>query len=212
MQKNTNFRTIVFATLLGLVSSLSLFLVYVQTKPLSEANERAEELRNYLFVLDVPVSSNAGAEELLKIFDRFIRVKKVDSLTFYEYYPENGSSDSPVAVALPLSGPGLWGRIDGVLALEPDLKTIKGIRFYKQIETPGLGGEITTDWFQSQFVGKSILSSSGVPGFRIVKQGEVLDKNSVDGISGATMTSDRVEKFLVDLIKSVWNARSEYAR
>lgn len=212
MKKNTNFRTIVFATLLGLISSLSLFLVNVQTKSLSEANERAEELRNYLFSLDVPVSQDAGAEELLEIFDRFIRVKEAGSLTFYEYYPEGGSSDSPVAVALPLSGPGLWGRIEGVMALEPNLETIRAVRFFKHIETPGLGGEISTEWFQSQFTGKSILSSSGVPGFRIGKPGEAVDENSVDGISGATMTSDRVEKILADLMEMVWKARSEYER
>ena len=212
MPKNTNFRTIVFATVLGLCCSLSLVLVNMQTGTLREANERAEELRNYLFALDVPVSSDAGAEELLEIFDKSIRIKEAGSLTFYEYYPEDGSSDSPAAVAVPLSGPGLWGRIDGVLALEPDLKTIKGIRFYKQSETPGLGGEIGAEWFQIQFNGKSILSPAGTPGFTIGKPGEIRDANSVDGISGATMTSDRVEDILADLADMVWKARSEYER
>jgi Na+-transporting NADH:ubiquinone oxidoreductase subunit C len=212
MQKNTNFRTIVFATVLGLCCSLSLVLVNMQTGSLREANERAEELRNYLFALDVPVSSEAGAEDLLKIFDESIRIKETGSLTFYQYYPEGDISGLPAAVAVPLSGPGLWGRIDGVLALEPDLTTIKGVRFYKQSETPGLGGEIGADWFQIQFKGKSILSQTGTPGFTIGKPGEVRDANSVDGISGATMTSDRVEDILADLADMIWKARSEYER
>jgi Na+-transporting NADH:ubiquinone oxidoreductase subunit C len=210
MPKNNNFRTIVFATVLGLCCSLSLVLVNMQTGTLREANERAEELRNYLFALDVPVSSGAGAEELLAIFDKSIRVKETESLPFYEYYPEDGSSDSPAAVAVPLNGPGLWGRIDGVLALEPDLKTIKGVRFYKHSETPGLGGEIGAEWFQAQFNEKSILSPDGTPGFTIGIPGEIRDVNSVDGISGATMTSDRVENILADLAVIVWKARSEY--
>jgi len=210
MQKNTNLKTIVFATVLGLICSLSLVLVNIQTKPLREANERAEELRNYLFALEVPVSPDAGAEELLEIFDKSIRIKEVGSLTFYEYYSEEGSSNSPTAIAVPLSGPGLWGRIDGVLAMEPDLKTIRAVRFFKQTETPGLGGEIGAEWFQSQFTGKSILSSSGTPGFRIGKPGEARDENSVDGISGATMTSDMVEDILAELMNMVWKARSEY--
>ena len=210
MQKNTNLKTIVFATVLGLICSLSLVLVNIQTKPLREANERAEELRNYLFALEVPVSSDAGSEELLEIFDRSIRIKEAGTLTFYEYYSEEGSSETPTAIAVPLSGPGLWGRIDGVLAMEPDLKTIRAVRFFKQTETPGLGGEIGAEWFQSQFTGKSIISSSGTPGFRIGKPGEALDENSVDGISGATMTSDMVEDILAELMNMVWKARSEY--
>ena len=210
MPKNNNFRTIVFATVLGLCCSLSLVLVNLQTGTLREANERAEELRNYLFALDVPVASGAGAEDLLAIFDMSIRIKETGSLTFYEYYPEDSSSNLPAAVAVPLSGPGLWGRIDGVLAMEPDLKTIKGVRFYKQSETPGLGGEIGAEWFQAQFNGKSILSPDGTPGFTIGKSGEVRNVNSVDGISGATMTSDRVEDILTDLAVMVWKARSQY--
>ena len=210
MQKNTNLKTIVFATVLGLICSLSLVLVNIQTKPLREANERAEELRNYLFALEVPVSSDAGSEELLEIFDRSIRIKEAGTLTFYEYYSEEGSSETPTAITVPLSGPGLWGRIDGVLAMEPDLKTSRAVRFFKQTETPGLGGEIGAEWFQSQFTGKSIISSSGTPGFRIGKPGEALDENSVDGISGATMTSDMVEDILAELMNMVWKARSEY--
>ncbi len=210
MQKDTNLKTIVFATVLGLVCSISLVLVNMQTKPLSLANERAEELRNYLVALEVPVSPDAGSTELLEIFDRLIRTKEVGSLTFYEYYDEERSSELPTAIAIPLSGPGLWGRIDGVLALEPDLKTIKAVRFFKQTETPGLGGEIGAEWFQSQFVGKSILSSSGEPGFIIGKPGEPRDDNSIDGISGATMTSDKVQIILEELMIMVWKARSEY--
>ena len=154
------------------------------------------------------MESGAGADELLSIFDKTIKIKDAGGIKFYEYYPENSSNAAAVAVAL--SGPGLWGIIEGVIAMEPDLKTIKGIRFYKQIETPGLGGEIASDWFQSQFIGKSIISTSGTPGFRIVKPGGETDSNSVDGISGATMTSIRVETILTRLAERIWKARSAY--
>ena len=98
---------------------------------------------------------------------------------------------------------------DWLLALEPDLTTIKSVRFFRQTETPGLGGEIVAEWFQTQFEGKSIISSSGKPGFKIGKPGQQTDANSVDGISGATMTSDKVEDILAVLAEIVWKARSE---
>ena len=103
---------------------------------------------------------------------------------------------------MPFSGPGLWGPIYGVLALEPDLRTIRGIRFFKQEETPGLGGEIGADWFQDQFVGKQIASEADVYGFAIVKPGTGEGVNVVDGITGATMTSDRVA-VMIDSIAAV---------
>ncbi|PKK96399.1 MAG: hypothetical protein CVV58_06550, partial [Tenericutes bacterium HGW-Tenericutes-3] len=56
---------------------------------------------------------------------------------------------------------GLWSTLYGYLALETDLKTIKGISFYKHAETPGLGGEIDKPEFQKNFYGKKILSESG---------------------------------------------------
>ena len=66
-------------------------------------------------------------------------------------------------MAVPFSGSGVWGPIEGVLALEPDMQTIRGVRFYKQEETPGLGGEIASDWFQAQFKGKTLVSAAGDP-------------------------------------------------
>jgi Na+-transporting NADH:ubiquinone oxidoreductase subunit C len=107
---------------------------------------------------------------------------------------------------------GLWGVIKGVLALQPDLQTIKGISFYQQEETPGLGGEIGSEWFAKQFVGKRILSGSGAPGFRVLRPGASPGPNEVDGISGATMTSNRVQLMLDSLSKAIEKERSAYVQ
>ena len=77
------------------------------------------------------------------------------------------------------------------------------MRFYQQEETPGLGGEIGSRWFQEQFEGKSIADAAGNPGFRIVKPGRPAGENAVEGISGATMTSDRVAAMLDRLGKAI---------
>ena len=107
------------------------------------------------------------------------------------------------AVAFPFAGPGLWGPIKGFLALEADLRIIRSIAFHEQEETPGLGGEIGADWFKRQFEGKSILSSDGVPGIKITRGDGASEPNEVDGITGATMTCDKVEEMLNQAIAKI---------
>ena len=82
------------------------------------------------------------------------------------------------------------------------MKTIRGITFYEQEETPGLGGEITAAWFREQFVGKSIIGADGKPGI-IIRRGGEPAPNKVDAISGATLTCDKVQAMLCEAIESI---------
>ena len=84
------------------------------------------------------------------------------------------------------------------MCLKNDLRTIYGLSFYKQEETPGLGGEISADGFRDQFQGKVVATDTEI-GIRIVRDGADAD-NEVDAISGATMTCDKVEAMLNELI------------
>ena len=107
------------------------------------------------------------------------------------------------AYCIPIVGKGLWSTLYGYLALEKDLKTVKGITFYKHAETPGLGAEIETTLFRESFKGKKILDKKGkLVSVRVVK-GSVnpqspMKMHEVDGISGATLTCNGV----TDLIKA----------
>ena len=100
------------------------------------------------------------------------------------------------------AGPGLWGPIKGFLALDPKITKIQGITFYEQEETPGLGGEIVKPSFRDKFVGLVIRDEAGNPGI-IIKNGGEAAVNKVDGISGATMTCDKVQEMLNEAIKSI---------
>jgi Na+-transporting NADH:ubiquinone oxidoreductase subunit C len=109
------------------------------------------------------------------------------------------------ALAVPVSGKGLWSTLYGFLALENDLNTVRGITFYKHGETPGLGGEIEKPWFQDNFIGKKIFDNSGdLVSIKVIK-GKVAEmindpeeiSHSVDGISGATITSKGVTALLI---------------
>lgn len=102
-----------------------------------------------------------------------------------------------LSVALPLNGQGLWGPISGYLALDAKGEKIKGTAFFAPKETPGLGAEIQADNFKQQWVGKK-LSKGGAPTPVRVVKGKAADICSsdidycVDGVSGATITSDGV--------------------
>jgi Na+-transporting NADH:ubiquinone oxidoreductase subunit C len=205
-------RTLVFAGVLGLICAGLLAGISQYTAPYRQANEKAEEVRNYLAALGVPVPAEANAQELLRVFEKNVKEISLGELPAYEYIPESGAARAALAVAVPFSGVGLWGPVKGVLALEPDLRTIREIRFYQQEETPGLGGEIGAEWFRRQFEGKQIVSSAGEPGFRILKPGSPADANAVDGITGATMTSQRVQNIVDDLAKRVWKERERYVQ
>ena len=107
---------------------------------------------------------------------------------------------------IPLYGLGLWGAIWGNLALSDDLHTIQGAVFDHKGETPGLGAEIVTSVFTTQFQGKIIMDEQGaIRNFRVVKGGivtlpETERPYSVDALSGATITSEGVQNMLNDCI------------
>ena len=97
----------------------------------------------------------------------------------------------------PVYGKGLWSTMYGFLAMEADLKTIKGIGFYQHGETPGLGAEIENPKWQSQWVGKNAFGDDYDNVMFNVTKGSVNNNASgseyqVDGLSGATITSNGV--------------------
>jgi Na+-transporting NADH:ubiquinone oxidoreductase subunit C len=82
------------------------------------------------------------------------------------------------------------------------MRTIQGLTFYEQEETPGLGGEIASSKFRGQFKGKLIVGEDGNPGIIISSSGDPAP-NKVDAITGATMTCNKVQMILNEVIKSI---------
>lgn len=104
------------------------------------------------------------------------------------------ADDSVIAFILPVNGAGFWAPIRGVIGIERDQRTITGVYFYEQNETPGLGGEIVKAFFRDQFIGKRIADMGAPLTFKPV--GSELTESSVHAITGATQTSNRVETIL----------------
>ncbi len=104
----------------------------------------------------------------------------------YHVLKEDGTTID--TVILPVEGKGLWSTLYGFLALEPDLKTVRGITFYDHAETPGLGGEISNPAWQAKWVGKRAVDDDGTPVIEVAK-GPATSDTQIDGLSGATLTS-----------------------
>jgi Na+-transporting NADH:ubiquinone oxidoreductase subunit C len=109
---------------------------------------------------------------------------------------------------LPISGKGLWSTIYGYLALEGDLDHVRGVTFYKHGETPGLGGECENPAWCATWSGKSILDAQKKLVGVAVKKGKVdgsipAEKaHKVDGLSGATITSNGITNFVLADLKA----------
>jgi Na+-transporting NADH:ubiquinone oxidoreductase subunit C len=101
-----------------------------------------------------------------------------------------------LAYALPISGRGFWAPIKGIIGIKADKKTITGIAFYEQNETPGLGAEIAKISFRKQFEGK-VISTDDKP-INIRRPSATLGQSDVHAITGATQTSTRLEKIIND--------------
>ena len=100
-------------------------------------------------------------------------------------------------IILPIHGKGLWSTMYGLIVLNKDTTTIEGITFYSQQETPGLGGEVDNPIWKEKWKGKKIHDNTWQIILRVIK-GAVNPENphaihQIDGLSGATITSNGVE-------------------
>jgi len=99
-------------------------------------------------------------------------------------------------VVVPIQGAGMWSMLYGYVALESDLNTIAGVVFYEQAETPGLGDQISSAYWQQKWVGKRLYEESGEMLFHIaegpVTAGSAAADYRVDALTGATVTANAV--------------------
>ncbi len=105
-------------------------------------------------------------------------------------------NDQIQTIILPVHGKGLWSTMYGFLALDTDTTTVKGFGYYQHGETPGLGGEVDNPKWKEQWKGKQVLGRNYEPAIEVVKGSVDKSKpqsiHQVDGLSGATITSNGV--------------------
>ena len=188
-------------------------------KPLQQRNMAVDRHRNILLALGlVREGERVPGEQIEPIYEPSIKSITVDRegkiltaeeasgnhLPLYVYVKE----EQIEAYVVPINTRGLWGEIQGYLAIENDGTTIRGFTVYKHAETPGLGGEIESRWFRKNFENKKIVNTEGAFASVGIAKGAVKDvipepkrDNYVDGISGATLTGKYLTAGLKEILQ-----------
>jgi len=191
---NSNVYTIVYATVLVIIVALLLAFANAALKPRQDANVALSQKKQILASIN---ERNLGDKLSEETYSAVVSEARFGDLTFY-IAKKDGEK-----YILPVRGAGLWGGIWGYIALNEDKNTIYGTYFDHESETPGLGGEIKTEAFQNQFIGKHILADGQFVGVGIMKAGQTADgMEQVDAISGATITSKGVETMILTSISA----------
>lgn len=218
-------KTMVFALCLCLVCSLLLTAASTQLSPYQQKNMETDRKKNILKSIGlIEGDKKYSAETVNRLYNENIYKFYVDQAgTITDQQDESqaeGSTFLPIYLSvdqnknirsyiIPIESKGLWGKIYGYLAVRKDGSTIDGFTVYKHSETPGLGGEIETKWFQQNFVGKKIVdvhnnfvSISVAKGRASEQIGSDQQMNYVDGISGATLTGSYLTRGLQDILSA----------
>lgn len=107
------------------------------------------------------------------------------------FYAIENTDGTMAVLILPVRGLGYVSTIKGYLAMAGDGRTVRGIEFYEHGETPGLGARIDDAAWKSKWVDKQSYNAQGIVTIEVVK-GQAQNEFEVDGITGATRTSDGV--------------------
>lgn len=209
----SHLKSVIFAAVLCLVCSALLTAAATGLRPYQAANEALDRQANLLKAVGLlPADHEYSTEEIRALYHRCIQPAALagsgrivagtaeGGLPVFLYVVE----ERVQAYILPVNTRGLWGKINGYLAIEADGVTVAGFTVYRHQETPGLGGEIEQPWFQDNFKGKRIVADDGRLSPLAVAKGAAADSvpparqaHHVDGISGATLTGDGINEFVL---------------
>lgn len=218
MKNFSNTYIFIFSTVMVILVALLLSMAAMQLKPFQDKNIEVEKKQNILASIRI----KSTPKDAVDLYQKYItgsfvinnKGEKQEGVDAFTVDMKNEMSkpaaernlpvytgtldDGSNAYVMPLRGKGLWGPIWGYISLKPDMNTVYGAIFDHQGETPGLGAEISTGWFQEPFIGKQIFKdSTEFISIKVIKGGAPKgDMHAVDGISGGTITSKALEAML----------------
>lgn len=221
MRQFSNRYIFIFSSILVIVVATLLSLAATLLQPAQARNLEIEKKRNMLESINV----EATRENTEELYDKYIKegfvvnsegivIEGVDAFMVVvkneqkkqleqQYLPvfRAEPDDGEKVIIVPVEGKGLWGPLYGYVSLKSDMNTIYGTNFDHKGETPGLGAEINTSDFESQFRGKKLFENGNFISVKVLKGGaKENDPHGVDAISGGTITSKGLEKMIFDCL------------
>lgn len=170
---------IAFVLVFGIFWATALVAVDTMTGPRIEKYLLEKKRKKVLEALVIPYE----AETIEQVFTSNVKADEIDGKTIYT--AEDGS------IAFEFAGPGSQGPMSGVIALSSGKDAIKGIAIISQSETPGLGSRVLAADNLKNFRDKKV-----VPQLDVVPAGTATAENEVDAITGATLTSNAIERII----------------
>ena len=208
LNTNSNTYTIVYSMVIVVVVAFLLAFVFQALKSKQDANVALDKKKQILYSLNIRGLDDAQSAETYKktvLSDNVVNLdgtlqpfdaKDNDRLALYICEVEGQRK-----YVIPVYGMGLWGPINGYIALNDDKQTVYGAYFNHEGETAGLGAEIKDDasW-QAKFVGKKLFAGDSQEIALAVKKNVDNEDTQVDAVTGATLTSDGVSAMLHDCL------------
>jgi Na+-transporting NADH:ubiquinone oxidoreductase subunit C len=182
-----DFKVILF---LGIVATICAMLL----SGVDIASRRASAIFNRRLYQDILEKFKIPVKEGETIEGKFTENFKIKTIGSTIYYISKEKEKG--AVIFKTQGPGLWGNIEVLLAVNPDFEHLLWLKVLAQTETPGLGGRIAEKEFQARFNNVELR-----PELKIVKFAS--GPNQVDAVTGASMTSRALEKLINKAIREL---------
>ena len=208
---------ILFAAVVSGAFTCAIMALHVATEPVVQANQKLLRQKALVGLFSLGDVAELTADQIASLVETRIYETTINARSDLETpllvafrQPIEVEGRPPIdihdkaavaAYAFPISGVGFWARIDGYLAVTPDLSRVVGIVFIAHSETPGLGGRITEPAFREQFKGLPVTPPARGDRFIYIERtspapSDPRHKRHVDAITGATGTSTAVDEFL----------------
>ena len=227
LNTNSNSYTIIYSIIIVVLVAFLLAFVFQALKPMQDANvalDKKKQILNSLNIRDLNNEDAAAKYQEVVLADEIIDEQgnvlekgeqggenygfKLNSADF-----KNGKLalfvckvDGQTKYVIPVYGMGLWGAINGYIAINADKSTVFGTYFDHESETAGLGAEIKDNraW-QNQFQGKKLFAQDPHKIALAVSKKVEDPSTQVDGITGATLTSNGVTEMLQTCLGAYMN-------
>lgn len=184
--KETNTYIIIYATVMVIIVAFLLAFISSALKPTQDANVLRDTKNQILISLNITGLKGVAIDQ--KFAEVVTDTIQVEEKTIYQ-----ASVDGATKYVLPVKGRGLWGGLWGYISVDEDRQHVFGTYFDHESETAGLGARIKERWFQEQFNGKPIFTDNPQQvALTVVKKGQSKAETEIDGVTGATLTSNGV--------------------
>ena len=137
---------VIFIMGITFISILMLAILNEITKNRIDEYREIEEKKQILYIFNLS-NENDSNQKIEDKFSKYIKIETKDNISKYTAL----NNDEIIGYGFKIEGKGLWGLIEGYIALSKDYNKIIGLTFIKHSETPGLGGRIDETWFKDQF-------------------------------------------------------------